>query len=233
MRISLLSNHNKVICSLIQFLAFTCLAYGLIFMLYTLNKPRIQESPEPPENLYTHLNNTLLNKNDYQYLLRMEREGKAPDPGALNEFRKYFQLVVDSVPEQADSYGMLGYCQYYLGQKQKAIDAYTSAIRINPLFMGYYYNLGVIYFNQGNYPQAAVLLQKALSSPLQLTVQSLLLSTRVYALLLQELPGRFPDNISQYLADEQQQAALLLQLIIKHKDSPNNLIGKKAALRLI
>jgi tetratricopeptide (TPR) repeat protein len=188
------------------------LAYGLIFFLYIVNKPHALKIQEPAVNIYHVLDQEMLREGDYAYLLDMQRRGIAPYRGVLREFEHYFQLVVDSFPNQPDSYGMLGYCQYYLGQESQAINSYQTAIQMNPAFVGFYYNLAVIYYNRGDYSEAAVLLQKALEVPLQAEVQSILSSVRIYKLMVMQMPGNFPQNIIQMVINQRQKALELLKL---------------------
>jgi len=218
---------------IISCLLFVLWAYGSIFLLFVINLPCAERIKEPPEAIYNVLNHGLLHQDDYKYLLEMERRGIYPNKTALREFKDYFQLVVDTFPGQSDSYSMLGYCQYYLGHKNEAIKDYTSSCQSNPVFFGNYYNLAVIYFNKGEFLQSAKLIQQALSLPLQSTAQSLLSSNRVYILILEQLPGQFPENIAQYLSEEKQKAMELLRLDMENLNKPASPSNQKILLQLI
>jgi tetratricopeptide (TPR) repeat protein len=209
-----------------KFILIIPLAYGLIFFLYVVNKPFALKIQEPAVDIYHVLDQEMLREGDYAYLLEMERRGMAPFRGVLGEFEDYFQLVVDSFPNQPDSYGMLGYCQYYLGQESQAIKSYQAAIQMNPSFADFYYNLAVIYYNRGDYSQAAVLAQKALEVPPQAEARSILSSVRIYRLMVMQMPGDFSQNIIQMVINQRQKALELLKL----STEPSN---RKIALNLI
>jgi tetratricopeptide (TPR) repeat protein len=209
------------------------LAYGLIFILYLINKPAAQRTKEPMVALYDVLNHSLLQAEDYGYLLKMENSRITPNKDVLNEFKDYFQLVIDSFPNQYDAYSMMGYCQYYLGHEDEAIKDYTSSIQANPTFFCNYFNLAVIYFNKGEFSQSADLIRQSLSLPLQLTGLSLVTSNSIYMLIIQQLPGQYPENVDLYLDNEKQKAVELLRLSNERLNGPANPSTQRFFLQLI
>lgn len=217
---------------ILQYILILPLAYVLIFSLYILNKPYALKIKDVTVNTNHLLNQKMLREGDYKYLIAMEQKNLSPDRNALREFEEYFQLVVDSFGKQADSYGMLGYCQYHLGKDDQAIKSYGSAIQANPAFIGYYYNLAVIYYNKGDYHQASMYAKQALEVSLSAEVQGIMSSNRIYRLILGTMPGDPLQNISHYVTDERQRA---LDLFRKATEELSNPLSphKKAALELI
>ena len=49
-------------------------------------------------------------------------------PQELSSYIHFYQKVVGYFPDQADAYGMLGFCYYYSGLNDKAIESYQKAI---------------------------------------------------------------------------------------------------------
>ena len=77
--------------------------------------------------------------------------------------------------QKSEAYGMLGFCYERLGQKDQAIDSYQQAIKTTPDNFWPYYNLGVIYYNQGQYSKAQDYLYQAIE---QSPVKTLFLISR-------------------------------------------------------
>lgn len=101
------------------------------------------------------------------------------DRSELFAYRIYYEKLVEYMPYRADGYALLGLCDYLLGKTEEAAQAYQTAIQLNPNFFLSYYNLVVIYFHQGRYPEAIPLLEKALQMDLQHTLNFIFLS-KVY-----------------------------------------------------
>ena len=79
----------------------------------------------------------------------------------LPKYVLYFKTMSNTVKKSSTAYAMLGYCHYHLGDQNKAAQFYRKAIDINPTFFWFHYNLGLIYFQQGQYAKAQDALQKA------------------------------------------------------------------------
>ncbi len=217
----------------LSWLLFIPLSYGLIFILFCINKLPAERIVEPKQALTSVLNHDILHDADYKYLLDMADKETLPNKETLKEFRNYFQLVVDSFPGQFDAYSMLGYCQYYLGNKKEAVKDYQAAMRSNPTYFGNFYNLAVIYFNEGEYSKSSDLIRESLELPMQLTAKAILLSTQIYMLIVDQLPGEYPENIDQYLNNEKQKAVELLHQSTEYLNNTNNPPPPKYFLKLI
>jgi len=60
---------------------------------------------------------------------------------------KKFKSAIDSKPDYAEAYLLIGVCYYFLGNYKKAAEAYKNVIRINPeLYVGHFY-LGMAYLD--------------------------------------------------------------------------------------
>ncbi len=82
----------------------------------------------------------------------------------LKKYLQYFQMLVKDNRLSADAYALVGFCQYHLGEKQKARDAYQEALRLNPTFFAFQYDLAVLDFEAGRYQEAFKGFEKALTT---------------------------------------------------------------------
>ena len=94
----------------------------------------------------------------------------------LEEYKTYYQRMVKRFPRIAEAHAMLGFIQYYLGEKTQAVDSLAQAVELNPYLSAAYYNLGVIYFEQKKYTQAIFYLIKVLEIPMDTTFKIIKLS---------------------------------------------------------
>jgi len=69
-------------------------------------------------------------------------------------YMDYYKKVVESFPQFSEGQGLLGFCHYYAGAEQEAMLSLARAITLNPNIFWHYYNLGAIYFNQGQYEKS-------------------------------------------------------------------------------
>lgn len=84
-----------------------------------------------------------------------------PDEKVLHEYINYFEKVVHFFPKMAEAHGMLGVSYFYLGDMKKALSSVQKAAVLNSHFFWFHYNLGVIYFANGDYGQSAQVLAQA------------------------------------------------------------------------
>jgi tetratricopeptide (TPR) repeat protein len=77
--------------------------------------------------------------------------------------------------QRAEAYGMLGFCYDRLGRQSQAVSSYREAIALNPDYFWPYYDLGVIYYQQGQYARAEEYLRQAID---QNPIKSLVLLSR-------------------------------------------------------
>ena len=88
----------------------------------------------------------------------------------------YHKAVAHFFPiQEAEAWGMLGFCYDRLGNQPQAIESYQKAISLNPDYFWPYYDLGVILYKQAQYTQAESYLTQALE---QDPVKTLVLLSR-------------------------------------------------------
>lgn len=127
--------------------------YLLVFLLGT----RIFDL----DKIHLRILNSLVVPVDYLYDLS---KGNADfDKETFGSYLNYYKQFIKYSPYSADALGMLAFCYSYLGEQSKAVSLYKKAIFLEPAFFWFHYNLGVIYFQQQKYPQAAVSLKRAFS----------------------------------------------------------------------
>jgi len=112
--------------------------------------------------------------------------------------KKYFELILRYLPDDLIAKQLLGYVDYYSGDEQKSIALLKSSADLKGhLLFWSNYNLGVIYYKKGLWPQAAEYLFKAVSSNSRLTL-ILMQDSLVYKQILSGLPSYNPeDGINQ------------------------------------
>ncbi len=105
----------------------------------------------------------------YDDLYRNMVQGGAVD----DSYPAYFKLVAQYQPQLAEGHALLGYCLYRSGHMEEAIASYEKAIALNPHYFWSWYDLGLIYYQLGDFDKAAVFLQQALKAPPEATLQAL------------------------------------------------------------
>lgn len=103
---------------------------------------------------------------NFSYLINLSNAAVDFDNKEFRPFYSYYGRMVRLLPEISSAHGMFGLCLYYNGEEQKAKRAYKEAININSYYFWFYYNLGVIHFNLGEYKEAIEVLETALKKDL-------------------------------------------------------------------
>ena len=99
---------------------------------------------------------------------RLLRQGAASyGPARLWRTKQYYALAIkhipmlvqsgeikDPAPMIAHSHAMVGFSYYYLFQSAEAMDHYLAAVKYKKDSAAYYFNLGLIYYNQMDFPSA-------------------------------------------------------------------------------
>jgi tetratricopeptide (TPR) repeat protein len=123
-------------------------------------------------------------------------------------FYDYYQKSVDLLPERDEPHFLLGFCDYYLGNPDEAVVQYGKSMEINPYFFWSYYDLGVIYFQQGDFLSSATILNKALSLRKDITL-SILYQSPFYRQIWHEM-ANLPQIFEINLSEGQEDTMLLL-----------------------
>ena len=105
---------------------------------------------------------------------------------ALVKYQNYYRKIAEYMPYRAEAYGLLGFCSYYLGDKEKAIKSYIKAIELNPDFFWYYYNLGIIYWKSHQWQLSRQYLQKAIQVKPQETLKFIYSSQMIYLPIIKD-----------------------------------------------
>ena len=75
----------------------------------------------------------------------------------------YYKKITEYIPHVSESYDILGYCYYHIGEIDRSIDSYKKASKRNSYLFWPYYNLGVIYYEEGRYEEAIHVLKRAVN----------------------------------------------------------------------
>ncbi len=128
-----------------------------------------------------------LSPTSFEYLAQIRQNEGPIDQKRLKEYVYFYSQMTEYFPGQADSYQLLGFCYYYLGDQKRAVSFYKKAIGLNPNFFWSYYNLSIIYFENRRYQEAARLLEKATALSPQATLDAVRLSPIVYRMILKNI----------------------------------------------
>jgi len=97
----------------------------------------------------------------FAYLRDNEKTPAQYDRRTLKKHIEYFEWLTIYFPNKVDSYGMLGFSYYQVGDIPKALAAYKKAHEIASKIFIFPHSAGVIYFKEGKYHDSALYLQKA------------------------------------------------------------------------
>lgn len=113
-----------------------------------------------------HLNDAIP---DFSDMIIFAKDQKAKKDIDWKPYKNYFELILSYMPDDLITKQLLGYVDYYSGQEQKGIDLFKSSGEMDghALFLSNY-NLGVIYYKKGMWPQAADYLFKTITASPQL-----------------------------------------------------------------
>jgi len=110
----------------------------------------------------------------------------------LTNYLMYFKKLDLYLINRPDVNGMMGYAYYYLGQHNEAEEAYLKAVALNDKFLWYYYNLGIIYFQNGEHQRSIDMLMQGLEmnpDVIMLTVKR----SKIYQDLINQIyDGEYP-----------------------------------------
>ena len=70
------------------------------------------------------------------------------------EYASYYRTVTQLIPDDGAAYFFLGYCQSHLNLDDQALVNFKKAVELVPAMFWFEYNLGVAYFNRGDYETA-------------------------------------------------------------------------------
>ena len=123
-----------------------------------------------------------LRPNNIDLLVLSEKE-KTLTSDQLHAYNNYLEYISYYMPSRSDAYGLRGLLHYHMNKSSIAIKYYHKAIQLNPYFFWYYYNLSIIYYEEGEYKKSALLLSQALKLPPVSTLRSIIQSQKVYVII--------------------------------------------------
>jgi len=96
--------------------------------------------------------------------------------GISRSYLSYYEKLTEYMPQKSEAHAMLGFCYYHARRNEEAVVSFHRAIQLDPDYFWTLYNLGVIYFNQGQYQQAAGMFKRALSLKREVTLKAIFAS---------------------------------------------------------
>lgn len=123
--------------------------------------------------------------------------------------KTYYQMIYQFFPDKPEALGLNGFFAYFDNNLDSSIAFYKQAIDINSHFFWYYYNLGIIFFKQGNYDQSYPLFMQALKQPIQDIIKTIESSPQIYGNIVSSMPFT-RQKFAKHIADGYEHAALFL-----------------------
>jgi len=152
-----------------------------------------------------HLNDAIPNFNNMIGLTKNQISPKDVDWGP---YQYYFKLVLKYIPDDMLVRQLLGYVDFNVGQEQNAIDLFSNSSVMNGQnLLWSNYNLGVIYYKKGMWPQASQYLFKAITSSPNVSMY-LMQHSMVYKQILAS--PAFDLNLNDDIRDAQSRSYILL-----------------------
>jgi tetratricopeptide (TPR) repeat protein len=124
----------------------------------------------------------------FAFLINTVEKGDAFEVSDLEPYSRYAQTLMRYVPNAFDAYALKGFCDYHQGQTAQAIEAFQKALEIKPDFLLGAYDLGVMYWNQGDRLKAQLYFEKFLQQDFVMFQKQIVSSKMVYAVILYEVP---------------------------------------------
>lgn len=111
-----------------------------------------------------------------------------PEAHLLVEDLRYFQKIARTSPDRADAHAVAGYCLYYLNQRPRAVNELKRAAKLHPQFFWFYYNLGMAYYEMGDFSEAIAAFENAIEVRPE-TALLYISTSPIYQDILQSLPA--------------------------------------------
>ena len=138
-------------------------------------------------------------------------------------YQHYFELILRYLPDDKLACQLLGYVDCYAGKEDKAIDLFKSSVLIKGhLLFWSNYNLGVLYYKKGMWPQALDYLFKAISANSQLNV-ILMQNSIIYKQILSGLPSSY--SLDDGINNAKGKAYILILSSLQHMGQYDKMIA--------
>lgn len=140
-------------------------------------------------------------------------DGKPLDKGFLKDSVQYYQTIAAYVPQIAEPQHMLGLCYALSGDVPAALAAQEKAALLEPRFFWSWYNLGILYYRQGEFAKSGQAFRKALTISPQSTVK-IMGASKIYEEVLRAMgPERSVASI--HLQQGYRDAARMMEASIR------------------
>ncbi len=121
----------------------------------------------------------------------------------------FYEKIVAFFPDQSDAMGMLAYCYFFNGRARDAFLLYQKASELSSGCFWFHYNLGVLYFRDGNFANARNEFKKASVTSFADTANFINSSKIVYRSLLLADPGFGPSALKRFKVASRNAAAFV------------------------
>lgn len=173
-----------------------------------------------PDKVQTRARTTTLNQliPSFAYLAQWKRGSGNIDKQKMKDYERYYKKVAEYIPGRADAYSMLGFCYYHLGERDKAIVSYQKAAVLNPHFFWPYYNMGMIFFKDGEYQESAEMFEKALRTDLK-NALIFMRSSKIYQDIIREADYSYEALLAR-MQKGRRDSKLLMGLSLHYLNKP-------------
>ncbi len=130
------------------------------------------------------------------------------------QYLEYYQKVTTYFPTLSEAYALLGLCYDAQNQTKEAVLSFERARQFNPNFFWADYNLGIIYFREGQYLKARQEFHRAVSMAPETTLKAMY-SSRIY----QQIGLPKPETAIAHLKNTYQRG---LKLMLLSEEMLNN-----------
>lgn len=188
------------------------IAAVLLLVLFSVQFTKLKTSYE--QALLRALNE--IPQDSFNDIVAATEEKKPLAPHKLDAYLRYTQVLARLDPERPDVFGLAGFCFFYKGDYDRAIESYAKAASLQPRFFGFHYNLAFIYFNQGRYKESLAEVHKAILCDPKTALLYILSSSQIYALMLVTKINVYGIYAEKQIKNGYEKAYLLMAAVEHH-----------------
>jgi len=160
---------------------------------------------------------------EFSSLLTLEEGGKKVEKETLEQYVRFYRVVVELFPERADARSLLGFCEFYMGNPIAAVSQYQKAAELKPHIFWFFYNPAVIYFKGGQYEEALKYFQEALAADPQETTDYIFNSKVIHRVFFDNIPSIADELRRRLIIGYQNAYILMVAIYYQSKDYPQTL----------
>ena len=128
--------------------------------------------------------NVRLTTQDFHNLIETSLSAALFNEKKFRTYVSFFELFLNFFPNSAEINGLMGFCQYHLGNKNAAIQFYKKAVGLAPDHFWFSYNLALILFQLNDINQSQKYFLLATQSSLPKTLNLIRETSKVYPVFL-------------------------------------------------